>query len=468
MPIISTDPATGQIVKEFAELSKSELESKLELASIAYAKWRQTTYNERGILLRSASKLLRERAHELADLMTLEMGKITAAGLAEIEKCAVTCDYYADNAADFLGAIIIDTGMNENYVRYDPIGPVLAIMPWNFPFWQVFRFAAPAIMAGNVGLLKHASNVPQCAMAIEDIFIKSGFPAGVFQTLLVSSAEVDGIISDDRIAAVTLTGSEAAGSQVAASAGKAIKKSVLELGGSDPFIVLKDADLRLAAKVAAQARMQNNAGQSCIAAKRFIVEQEVVDEFVSFLADEFKALTIGHPSEATTQVGPLATEQILTTVSSQVVDSINNGAKLICGGARFGSAGYFYQPTILTNVVAGMPAYDEEVFGPVAAVITVKNNEEAIIVANSSPYGLGASIFTADITAAKEMAGKIESGAVFINGMVRSDPALPFGGVKKSGYGRELGSFGIKEFVNIKTVVVVAADSGHNDAGASE
>ncbi len=468
MAIVSQNPTTGLIEKEFDQLTKVELENKLELASQTAKKWRQTAWSERSLLMHRAAEILRQRSSEFAKLMTLEMGKTTAAGLAEIEKCAATCDFYANQAATFLSPTQIETDASESFVRFDPIGVVLAVMPWNFPFWQVFRFAAPALMAGNVGILKHASNVPQCALAIEEVFLQSGFPAGTFQTLLVSAASVGQIIADERVAAVTLTGSEIAGSLVAAQAGKAIKKTVLELGGSDPFIVLADADIALAAKIAAQARMQNNVGQSCIAAKRFIVEKEVAVQFTTLLAQEFENLKVGDPAKADTQVGPLATEQILLTVAEQVKASIAKGAKLICGGKRLGEVGYFFQPTVLSEVVAGMPVYDEEVFGPVAPVIVVADRFEAVNVANSSQYGLGATIFTKNIKVAKEMAGEIESGAVFINGMVRSDQKLPFGGVKKSGYGRELGSFGIKEFINIKTVVVANTTAKESAANLSE
>lgn len=454
MAITSRNPATGQVVKEFDELTTAELENKLAQAELAFKNWRQTSMKERGRLMHLAASTLRSRALEFAHLMTLEMGKITSAGLAEVEKCALTCDFYADNAEKFLEPVNITSGAKESYVRFEPLGPILAIMPWNFPFWQVIRFAAPTLMAGNVGLLKHASNVPQCALAIEDVFIKSGFPVGVFQTLLVAVESIDTIISDDRICAVTLTGSEKAGSLVGSSAGRAIKKTVLELGGSDPFIVLKDADLVQAAKIAILARMQNNAGQSCIAAKRFIVEASVAKSFTDLLTEQFKLLDIGNPNDDRTQVGPLATEEILKTVSTQVISSISMGAKLQCGGKQLERPGNFYEPTILSEVTPDMPVFNEEVFGPVAAVIAVQDRNEAVALANSSRYGLGATIFTRDIEIAKKMAGEIECGAVFINGMVRSDPALPFGGVKKSGYGRELGSFGIKEFVNIKTVVI--------------
>lgn len=455
MAIVSQNPATEEIIKEFAALTSEEVEQKISRAHRASAQWKSTSLAERSALMRTVAQTLRQRSREFAALMTVEMGKITPAGLAEVEKCAITCEYYADNAEAFLQEEPTKTDASESYVRFDPIGIVLAVMPWNFPFWQVFRFAAPALMAGNVGLLKHASNVPQCALAIEEIFLSSGFPEGVFQTLLVPGASTDAIIRDDRVAAVTLTGSESAGSQVAATAGKMIKKTVLELGGSDPFIVLEDANLERAAQIGVQARLQNNVGQSCIAAKRFIVHEAVAERFTQLLAEQFQSLIIGNPLESTTQVGPMASAQMLETIISQVQNSIAKGAVVACGGKRWGEKGFYYEPTVLTNVTAGMPVYDEEVFGPVAPIIVTKSKEEAVAIANSSPYGLGATVFTESIATAKEMARKIESGAVFINGMVRSDQRLPFGGIKKSGYGRELGSYGIREFVNIKTVVVM-------------
>lgn len=454
MSIISKNPANEEILKVYEELSDDEIEIKLENSKNAFAEWKKTDFASRANLMKIVAIKLREQKKELALLATLEMGKILAAGEAEVEKCALTCDFYADNSEAFLSVENIKTDASESFVRFDPIGSVLAVMPWNFPYWQVFRFAAPALMAGNVGLLKHASNVPQCALAIERIFIESGFAEGVFQTLLIGANKVDKIISDPRIAAVTLTGSEFAGSQVASTAGKEIKKAVLELGGSDPFIVLEDADLEKAIVVAAQARLQNNVGQSCISAKRFIVVESIAKRFTDGLVSEFKKLIIGDPQNTATNVGPLSSSQILKSIDEQVKKTILMGGILECGGKKFGERGYFYEPTVVSKVTKGMPLYDEEVFGPVAPVIIVQNEEEAIAVANDSVYGLGSTIFTKDIENAKRMAGQIEAGAVFINGMVKSDPRLPFGGIKKSGFGRELGSYGIKEFVNTKTVVV--------------
>src|SRR3989339_198805 len=448
MSIISVSPATLEVFKEFDELTEVELENKLAKSQATYLEWRKTSFEHRAQLMHKAAEVLREQKKELAVLMAQEMGKVLKFGEGEIEKCASVCDYYADNAQSFLSPEIIPTESKESYVRFDSLGPVLAVMPWNFPFWQVLRFAAPALMAGNVGLLKHASNVPRCALAIEDIFVKSGFPDGAFQTLLIGAKRVESIISDERVVAVTLTGSELAGSQVAATAGKALKKSVLELGGSDPFIVLADADLEKAIESAANARLQNNVGQ------RFIAAESIAADFTAGLVKKFIDLKIGNPLDFDTQVGPLVSLQSLEGIELQVEKSIALGAKLECGGKRVGEVGYFYEPVVLSNVKKGMPVFDEEVFGPVAPVITFKDIDEAIKMANDCQYGLGATIFTRDIELAKTLAGQIESGAVFINGAVKSDVRLPFGGIKKSGFGRELGSYGIKEFVNIKTVVI--------------
>ena len=454
MAIISQSPATGEVFKEFAEISDSDLENKLATAQSAFGQWKKTSFAERAEKMRKAAEILRARKNELAILMAKEMGKVVKHGEGEIEKCASVCEYYADNAAKFLSVENIASDYTESFVRFDPIGAVLAVMPWNFPFWQVFRFAAPALMAGNVCLLKHASNVPQCALAMEEIFLQSGFPVGAFQTLLVGAGRVEKIILDDRIVAVTLTGSELAGSQVAATAGKAIKKTVLELGGSDPFIVLADADLEKAIDCAVVARLQNNAGQSCIAAKRFIVDESVADKFTAGLVAKFKDMKIGDPLQADTQVGPMVSLKSLQEIHSQVEKSIALGAKLECGGKQFGEVGSFYEPTVLSGVTKGMVVFDEEVFGPVAPVIVFKNEDEALALANDCRYGLGASVFTRDLDKAKYMASQIESGAVFINGAMKSDSRLPFGGIKKSGYGRELSHYGIREFVDIKTVVV--------------
>ena len=454
MPIQSKNPATEEVLKSFEELSEDALEQKISDASKAFLAWKEVSFAERAKLMHAHAKYLRDNADEWATLASVEMGKTKTAALGEVEKCAFTCDYYADNAERILTNQKFNAGAKENYISFEPLGIVLAVMPWNFPYWQVYRFAAPALMAGNVGLLKHASNVPQCAEAIEKAFTQSGFPQGAFQNLFISSSRVEKIIRDKRVMAVTLTGSEKAGRSVASIAADEVKKTVLELGGSDPFIVLADADINAAAENAILGRMQNNAGQSCISAKRFIVESSIADKFTEALVGNIKKLVVGDQILPETNVGPLATEQGLLEVDRQVKESVQKGAKILFGGHRIGIKGYFYEPTILSNVVKGMPVYDEEVFGPVAPIIVVANEQEAIRVANDTPFGLGATIFTKDIEKAKKLATKIEAGNVFVNGFVRSDPRAPFGGVKRSGYGRELSDYGIKEFVNIKNVWV--------------
>ncbi len=448
----SKNPATLEVMKQFDELTDLELDMKLSSAHSAFLLWRDTSFEQRAALMKRMAFYLREHKGELARLMTLEMGKILAAGEAEIGKCALTCDYYAENAKKMLSNEQLATDASESYVEFDPLGVILAIMPWNFPFWQVYRFAAPALMAGNVGPLKHASNVPECAEAIEKAFIECGFPEGVFQNILLRSSRVEKVIRDPRIAAVTLTGSEKAGSGVAKVAGEELKKVVLELGGSDPFIVLDDADLSLACDVAVASRLQNNAGQSCIAAKRFIARRKVAEQFTQGVVERFKKLKVGDPLDSSTNVGPLATESVLNDVARQVDESVRLGAKILAGGRRIPGEGYFYEPTVLANVKKGMPAYDEEVFGPVLSIIVVDSDGEAVRIANDTQYGLGASLFTRDLMHAKKLIPQIEAGAVFVNGQVRSDPRAPFGGIKKSGYGRELSHYGIKEFVNIKNV----------------
>jgi len=454
MPLRSTNPATGELVQEFPELTDSELETKLATAQTAFDGWKQTSFEDRSSMMHGMAVYLREHAAELGNLMTLEMGKTTAAAIAEIQKCAAVSDFYADQAPLFLANEPLALGVSESYVEFDPLGIILAVMPWNFPFWQVYRFAAPALMAGNVGVLKHASNVPQCAQAIEDAFSACGFPAGAFQNLVISSSRVEKVIRDPRIVAVTLTGSEHAGSMVAKVAGEALKKCVLELGGSDPFIVLDDANISEACAAAVTARLQNNVGQSCIAAKRFILQRPIAESFIEGMRSAFIALQIGNPSDPAVNFGPLATEQMLKDIENQVQKSVACGAVVLTGGKRHGDKGYFYEPTILTNVSKGMPAYDEEIFGPVAAIIVVDSEDEALRIANDTPYGLGATIFTQDLNRAKRLAPHIQAGAVFINGPVKSDPRAPFGGIKKSGYGRELAQYGIKEFVNIKTISI--------------
>ena len=447
----SINPATGQILNEYSEHDGAQVETLLAGAEEAFAAWRRVPFAERATLMRGAAREIRDRRDHYARLMTLEMGKTFAAAKAEAEKCALCCDFYAEHGAAFLAPETVATDATRSLVRYDPLGPILAVMPWNFPFWQVFRFAAPALMAGNVGLLKHASNVPGCALAIEEVFRRAGFPEGAFGTLMVGSRAVEGIIRHPAVKAVTLTGSEPAGISVAAAAGSVLKKTVLELGGSDPFVILKDADVQAAAKTAAQARCINN-GQSCIAAKRFIVVQDVAEAFEEAFVAAMGTLKVGDPMEPSTDVGPMAREDLLLDLHDQVERSVRAGALLRLGGRRLDGPGAFYPPTVLTGVKPGMAAFDEETFGPVAALITAGDEAEAIALANRSPFGLGASLWTEDLVRGEALAAEIESGSVFINGMVKSDPRLPFGGIKRSGYGRELSAFGIREFVNIKTV----------------
>jgi succinate-semialdehyde dehydrogenase/glutarate-semialdehyde dehydrogenase len=451
MAFQSINPATEALLGEFPEHGAEQIEAALGAADAAFQKWRRTSFAERAVLLKSAARQILARKAHYASLITDEMGKPIVEAEAEIEKCAWGCDYYAENAEAILASQQRDSSATESYVSFEPIGAVLAVMPWNFPFWQVFRFAAPALMAGNVGILKHAANVPQCALAIEEIFRAAGFPDGVFQTLLIGSDHVAGLIEDDRVKAVTLTGSEFAGSRVAEKSGQVIKKTVLELGGSDPFIVLADADLDAAAKTAVNARYQNT-GQSCIAAKRFIVEDSVYDPFLERFLAAVEQLQVGDPHNRGTNLGPLARDDLRTGVDNQVQRSLDLGAALLAGGNRIDGKGFFYAPTVLGEVQPGMPAFDEETFGPVAAFTRCQNTEEAISLANRSRYGLGAALWTRDLANARRLAAEIESGMVFVNGMVASEPGLPFGGIKKSGYGRELADFGIREFVNIKTV----------------
>ena len=401
--------------------------------------------------MREAARILRTRRAEYARTMTLEMGKPIVQGEAEVDKCAWVCEYYADHAEAFLAEQPRETEASRSYVRFDPLGPVLAVMPWNFPFWQVFRFAAPALMAGNAGVLKHASNVPRCALAIEEVFREAGFPRGLFSTVLVGSSSVAALIANPRIVAVTLTGSDRAGSKVAEQAGRELKKTVLELGGSDPFIVLADADLAAAARTAAEARLINS-GQSCIAAKRFIVVEPVADQFLDRFLDELRSRRMGDPLVRGTQVGPQARLDLRDSLHEQVAESVKRGAKLLLGGEVPAGKGAFYPPTLLAAVDKGMPAFDEETFGPVAAVIRAKDAADAVRLANDSAFGLGASLWTQDRARAERMAAQIEAGSVFVNGVVKSDPSLPFGGIKRSGYGRELSEYGIREFVNIKSV----------------
>ena len=451
MPIASINPATGEKLKEFYPSDDAEIEKRLSRADSAFRKYRRTTFTQRSELLDAVAELLFQEKKKLAEIITLEMGKLFRDSVAEIEKCARGCRFYAENGERFLEDELAQTDAAESYVQYQPLGPVLAIMPWNFPFWQVFRFAAPALFAGNVGLLKHASNVPQCALAIEEIFCRAGFHDGVFQTLLIEPDQVEKVIVDPRVKAVTLTGSEKAGSAVASAAAREIKKSVLELGGSDAFIVMPSADFENALSTAVKARIINT-GQSCIAAKRFMIADKIYDEFLDQFVARMRTLKIGDPMDETTEIGPLATEQILEGVHDQVQKTIAAGAKLLTGGNRIHGPGFFYEPTVLVDVPKGSPAYREEVFGPVAAIFRVRDAHNAIELANDTTFGLGSSAWTNDLEEQELFASELDAGMVFINAMVASDPRLPFGGVKRSGFGRELGAAGIREFTNPKTI----------------
>jgi len=458
MAIASINPATGEIEKEFPAIASREIEKRLAKAEGAFRSYRRTSFDQRAHHLNAAADVLQRRKTELARVMTLEMGKLLRAAEDEITKCERGCRFYAENAEAFLAEKKVETDTAHNFVRYEPMGPIFAIMPWNFPFWQVFRFAAPALMAGNVALLKHAANVPQCALAIEGIFTEAGFPDGVFQTLLIETEQAASVIEDPRIKAVTLTGSERAGSEVASAAARQIKKSVLELGGSDPFIVMPSADLAATIKTGVAARIQN-AGQSCIAAKRFILSAPVYDRFVAEFVDKMRALKVGDPLEPETEIGPLASESILEGVDEQVQKSVAAGAKLLTGGKRIERPGFFYEPTVLADIPPESPAYREEIFGPVACLFRVADASEAIRIANDSSFGLGASAWTNDPGEQELFARELEAGMVFVNSMVASDPRLPFGGAKRSGFGRELGAEGIREFVNIKTVSIAHSEA---------
>ncbi|HEY7614453.1 MAG TPA: NAD-dependent succinate-semialdehyde dehydrogenase [Gemmatimonadales bacterium] len=453
MPIATISPVTGQTIRTFQPLTDDQLEARLQCAADAYRRHRKTTFADRSRMMFQAAEILESEKDVFGRLMVTEMGKPLKAAVEEAAKSAWGCRYYAENAERFLADEEVKTTASRSYVSWQPIGPVLAVMPWNFPFWQVFRFAAPALMAGNVGLLKHASNVPQCALAIEDIFRRAGFPEGVFQTLLIETEHVRSVIEDPRVAAVTLTGSNTAGSQVAAAAGKVVKKTVLELGGSDPFVVMPGADLQAAITTAVKARIVNN-GQSCIAAKRFIVHEKVADEFERGFVERMAALTVGDPMEAGTDVGPLATEGQLRTITEQVERAVDAGAKVLTGGRRLDRQGWYYAPTVLGGVTRESPIFREEVFGPVAMVFRVRSIDEAIGLANDNPFGLGASVWPGSEAERERFVAEVEAGMVFVNAMVASDPRVPFGGVKESGYGRELSSLGIREFVNAKTVWV--------------
>ena len=456
--ITAVNPATEDVVASFDAFGPDEVEMALAEAQDAFLEWRERPIAERAVPMRALAALLRERSDRYARLATLEMGKPIVEARAEIEKCAFGAEHFAQNAARYLADEEIRANARRSIVAFQPLGVVLAVMPWNFPFWQVVRFAAPALMAGNAAVLKHASNVPQCALAIEEAFRDAGFPQGLLRTVLVAGAGIEPIIADDRIRAVTLTGSSDTGSRIAELAGRALKKTVLELGGSDPFIVLADADLAAAAATAVRARNQNN-GQSCIAAKRFIVVESVAADFERRFAKGVEDLVVGDPIDPKTQIGPLARRDLLDTLERQVDGSVRAGARVLTGGERVHGRGYFFRPTVLANVTADMPAFREETFGPAAAVVRVRDADEAIRVANDSSYGLGASIWTRDASLGERLARRIESGSVFVNGMVASDPRLPFGGIKRSGYGRELSAFGAREFTNVQTIWIGPAEA---------
>ncbi|MBN2012650.1 NAD-dependent succinate-semialdehyde dehydrogenase [candidate division KSB1 bacterium] len=454
MKLVAVNPATGETIASYNESTPQQVSEKITAAHLAFPEWRSMSVNDRSHLMKQAAKILRTNADEYAHLMTTEMGKTLREGKAEAEKCAWVCEYYADNAESFLQSEVIATDASKSFITYQPLGVILAVMPWNFPFWQVFRFAAPALMAGNVGVLKHASNVPGCALAIENVFKQAGFPENVFTTLLVGSNQVNTIIENSLVKAVTLTGSTPAGRAVAAKAGAMLKKTVLELGGSDPYIVLEDADLDETVNACVISRLIN-AGQSCIAAKRFIVVEAVRAEFETKFVNQMKKIKMGDPLDPATDIGPQARHDLRDELHVQVMSSIRNGARLVLGGELPAGNGAFYPPTVLTDVNKGMPAYEEELFGPVAAIIPVKYESEAIRVANDSSFGLGAAIFTRDVEKGEGIAAtEIEAGCCFVNAFVKSDPRLPFGGIKESGYGRELSYIGIREFVNIKSVYV--------------
>jgi succinate-semialdehyde dehydrogenase/glutarate-semialdehyde dehydrogenase len=454
MGIATINPATGETLKTFEPLTVQEIETKLEQANLAFEQYRKTPLSQRAEWMNAAARILESDRQRFAKIITTEMGKTLKSAQAEVEKCASGCRYYATHAESFLADVPVSSDASHSFIRYQPMGAILAVMPWNFPFWQVFRFAAPTLMAGNVGLLKHSSNVPQCALAIEEIFQQAGFPPGVFQTLLVGADKVAAIVADSRVQAATLTGSESAGASLAAAAGKQIKKTVLELGGSDPFIVMPSADLEAAVETAVTARMLNN-GQSCIAAKRFIIAEALADEFEKRLVEKFMALKVGDPMNPDTDLGPLATPGILQDLDKQVQECAKRGARVVTGGQPLSEgSGNYYPATIITDFPPGTPADEEEFFGPVALLFRVKDIDEAIQRANAIPFGLGASAWTTVETERDRLINEVESGAVFINGLVKSDPRLPFGGIKRSGYGRELGKEGIHEFVNVKTVWV--------------
>lgn len=447
----SINPATGVMIEEYSEHTAEEASGIIDRVHNAWLLWKETSFDERAVKMKNAAAILRARKEEFGRLMTGEMGKLLRESTAEVEKCAWVCDYYADHAAHYLQDEVIISDAGRSLVVYQPLGIVLAVMPWNFPFWQVFRFAAPGLMAGNAAVLKHASNVPGCALAIEGIFTEAGFPPDLFRTLMIPASAVEAVIDNKKVAAATLTGSELAGSRVASAAGRNIKKTVLELGGSDPFIVLEDADLSAAVKTAVAARLMNQ-GQSCIAAKRFIVVDQVAEAFESDLKKAFEELQPGDPTDPATTIAPLARPDLVDDIERQVRRSLESGARLVTGGKRMDRPGNYFEATIIADVKKGMAIYYEETFGPVAAIIPVKSEREAIEVANDSDFGLGGCVWTRDLARGEQVARRIETGAMFVNGMTKSDPRLPFGGIKKSGYGRELSANGIREFVNIKTI----------------
>jgi succinate-semialdehyde dehydrogenase/glutarate-semialdehyde dehydrogenase len=451
MAFTTLNPASGELIEEFPVWDAAQLEAALTRCTAATTPWQASGMNERSALMHRAADVLRARADELAGVITLEMGKLLKEAKAEVEKCALVCDYYAEQAPAFLADELIESDAGRSLIAYQPLGTVLAVMPWNFPFWQVLRFAAPTLMAGNTGVLKHASNVPQCAQAIESVFREAGFPEGVFTTLMISASQVEGVIRDPRIHAVTLTGSEPAGRKVAATAGEMLKPSVLELGGSDPFIVLEDADLDLAVAQAITSRFLN-CGQSCIAAKRFIVVESIAEAFVSRFAAGVAQLEAGDPNDPATTLAPMAREDLRDELHQQVTESVTKGAVVVVGGHPLNRVGAYSAATILDQVAPGQRAYSEEFFGPVAIVIRARNETDALRIANDSEFGLGGSIWTADNARGEALARKLQSGSAFVNGMVKSDPRLPFGGIKNSGYGRELSLLGIREFVNAKTI----------------
>ena len=465
MPIATINPATGQTLRTFEPLTDTELDDKIAHAAKTFQTYRRTPLAQRAAWLLRAAEILEAEQGAFGRLMTTEMGKLVKAGGEEAAKCAWGCRFYAEQAPRMLADTPAQSTATRSFVRYQPLGPILAVMPWNFPFWQVFRLAAPALMAGNVVLLKHASNVPQCALAIEDIIRRAGFPDGSFQTLLIPPGQVQRVLDDPRVAAVSLTGSEQAGRHIAAAAGRQIKKAVLELGGSDPFIVMPSADMPAAIDTAVKARVVNS-GQSCIAAKRFIVAEAAADAFERSFIEKMQALKVGDPMDPTTEVGPLATRTTLTDLDDQVRRSIAAGARVLAGGHPLERPGNYYAPTVLTDIEPGSPAYAEELFGPVAALFRVRDAGEAIRIANDTSFGLGSSVWTNDAAERARFIDEIEAGQVFVNGMVVSDPRLPFGGIKNSGYGRELGVYGIREFVNVKTVWI--HDSGSRGESATE